>query len=65
MKHYPQIEHLKSKIRKLKQERDEMFSVVDVVSHDEQVYLLNAMLEITDEINDYKKQLEVLIHENN
>lgn len=65
MKHYPQIEHLKSKIRKLKQERDDMFSVVDVVSHDEQIYLLNAMLEITDEINDYKKQVEVLIHENN
>lgn len=65
MKHTAQIIHLKERIKKLKEERDIMFSIIDTVSHDEQIYLLEAITDMTNVIEKNKYQIEVYIHENN
>lgn len=64
MKHSAQIIHLKDRIKKLKNERDIMFSIIDTVCHEEQIYLLEGITDLTNEIEKIKSQIEVYIHEN-
>lgn len=61
-----EVIHIKKRIQKLKKERDELFSVIDEVPFDEQLFLLEGIKDITEYINSYKNKLRKLVkYENN
>lgn len=51
----------KRRIRLLKIERDDLFSILDEVTHDEQVILLESITELTDQININKSYIRRLL----
>lgn len=51
----------KKRIRLLKIERDDLFSILDEVNHFEQVILLQSIKELTDEINTNKSNIRRLL----
>ena len=57
------IINIKNKIRELKKERDAIFSIIDDVNYDTQSFLINSIIELTNEIYNNQKRLEVLINE--
>lgn len=55
---------IKKRIVSLKKERNEMFCMLVEVDYDTQTILLESIIELTNEIDKYKKKLEVLLNEN-
>lgn len=51
----------KKRIRLLKTERDDLFSILDEVNHLEQVILIQSIKELTDEININKSNIRRLL----
>lgn len=51
----------KKRIRLLKIERDDLFSILDEVNHLEQVILLQSIKELTDEININKENIRRIL----
>lgn len=51
----------KKRIRLLKIERDDLFSILDEVNHSEQVILIQSIKELTDEININKSNIRRLL----
>lgn len=55
----------KKRIRLLKIERDDLFSILDEVDHLEQVILIQSIRELTDEINKNKENIKGLLFNEN
>lgn len=51
----------KKRIRLLKTERDDLFAILDEVTHDEQIILIQAITELTDQININKENIRGLL----
>lgn len=62
---YLSIINIKKKILDLKKERDEMFCMLVEVDYNTQTILLEQIIDLTNVIDNLKKQLEALINENN
>lgn len=59
-----QIINNKKHIKKLRQERDQLFSILDEVSYEQQTILLESIMEITHTIDKHKNNLKRFLHEN-
>lgn len=60
------IKNRKEQIRKLIEERDKLFCIIDEVSFEEQAIMLDSIVEMTDAIIHHKKMIkEMLNNENN
>lgn len=60
------VNNRRLQIRKLKEERDKLFSIIDEVSYEEQAIMLDSIVEITDAIIHHKNMIkEMLKNENN
>lgn len=55
----------KKRIRSLKIERDDLFSILDEVDHLEQVILIQSIRELTDEINKNKENIKEMLNNEN
>lgn len=51
----------KKRIRLLKTDRDDLFSILDEVDYYKQTILLEAIIDLTNEIDKTKKQMELLL----
>lgn len=56
----------KNRIRKLREERDQLFSIIDLLTYAEQVIILESITEMTHSIDDEKNAIKGLLkNENN
>lgn len=51
----------RNKIRELRKERDELFSILDEVTYKEQTQLLESIIDLTNKIDTNKKELGFLL----
>ena len=56
------IKHRKNHIRKLREERDNLFSIIDEVTYDEQEIILESITELTNTINKEKENIKELLN---
>lgn len=55
----------KNRIRKLREERDQLFSIIDELTYAEQVIILESITELTHSIDDEKNAIKELINNEN
>lgn len=55
----------KKQLKILREERDQLFSILDEVSYEQQTILLESIMEISHAIDKQKNNLKELINENN
>lgn len=61
-----EVNNTKKRIRKLREERDQLFSIIDELTYAEQVITLDSITEITHLIDDEKNLIKELLNiENN
>lgn len=61
-----EINNRKNSIKKLREERDQLFSIIDEVTYEEQAIILDSISEITDAIIHQKNTIKELLNiENN
>lgn len=61
-----EVNNIKKRIRKLREERDQLFSIIDESTYTEQILILESITELTHSIDDERNLIKELLNiENN